>query len=342
MSLPFLLLLPSVRREGHAEPAQKRQPVLVRLRRGRDRDCEAANLLDVVVVDLREDDLLPDAERVVTAPVERPRAQAAEVPNARERNRNQSVEKLIHAYAAQRHARADRHPFADLDRRDRLAGPPHLGALAGDDRQLLDRSVELLRVGLRLADTHVERDLLDARNLHRRGQAQLVLEARAEVLLVEALQARRVRRASGFLAYFSYTRGHRSISSPQSGRLQTRTLTCWPCDSLSFIPTRVGLWQTGQTTMTFPTCTGDGFSITPPGVMPAAPIRLVFWIGRGFVCRLTMLRFSTMTLRSFGRASMTRPCLPRSFPLRMWTRSPLRMRMVCAIKEPPVPARRFS
>jgi len=55
-------LLPSVRREGHAEPAQKRQPVLVRLRGGRDRDVEAANLLDVVVVDLREDDLLPEAE----------------------------------------------------------------------------------------------------------------------------------------------------------------------------------------------------------------------------------------------------------------------------------------
>ena len=70
MSLPFLLLLPSVRREGHAEPAQKRQPVLVRLRGGRDRDVEAADLLDVVVVDLGEDDLLPDAERLVAASIE--------------------------------------------------------------------------------------------------------------------------------------------------------------------------------------------------------------------------------------------------------------------------------
>src|SRR5882672_6367922 len=58
----YLLLLPSVRRERHAEPAQERKPVLVRLRGGRDRDIEAANLLDIVVVDLREDDLLPDAE----------------------------------------------------------------------------------------------------------------------------------------------------------------------------------------------------------------------------------------------------------------------------------------
>ena len=38
---------------------------------GRDRDVEAADLLDLVVVDLREDDLLANTERVVAAPVER-------------------------------------------------------------------------------------------------------------------------------------------------------------------------------------------------------------------------------------------------------------------------------
>jgi hypothetical protein len=30
-------------------------------------------------------------------------------------------------------------------------------------------------------------------------------------------------------------------------------------------------------------------------------MRLVFWIGRGFVCRLTMLRFSTMTFGPSAR-----------------------------------------
>src|SRR5262249_36626524 len=63
-------------------------------------------------------------------------------------------------------------------------------------------------------------------------------------------------------------------------------------------------------------------SITPPGVICVPPIRLESRIGRGFVCRLTVLRFSTITRRSAGRASMTRPCLPRSLPLIMWTRSP--------------------
>ena len=45
-------------------------------------------------------------------------------------------------------------------------------------------------------------------------------------------------------------------------------------------------------------------------------------IGFGFVWRFATLRFSTMTRRSDGRASMTRPRLPRSLPVTIWTRSP--------------------
>ena len=54
------------------------------LRRGRDRHVEAANLVDLVVVDLGEDDLLADADRVVAAAVERRRLQAAEVADPRD------------------------------------------------------------------------------------------------------------------------------------------------------------------------------------------------------------------------------------------------------------------
>src|SRR4051794_34674188 len=73
--------------ERKPEPAQKRLGLLVRRGGGRDRDVEAADLLDAVVVDLREDDLLADAERVVAAPVERGRVEPAEVADARQRDR---------------------------------------------------------------------------------------------------------------------------------------------------------------------------------------------------------------------------------------------------------------
>src|SRR3954471_12163200 len=74
-----VLVLPSVRRERHPEAAQQLARLVVRLGGGRNRDVEAADLLDVVVVDLGKDDLLADAERVVAAAVERARAEAAEV-----------------------------------------------------------------------------------------------------------------------------------------------------------------------------------------------------------------------------------------------------------------------
>src|SRR5262245_24831235 len=60
----------------------------------------------------------------------------------------------------------------------------------------------------------------------------------------------------------------------------------------------------------------------PPGDICAPPMREVSRIGRGLVCRFMMLRFSTITLLSRGRASRTRPCLPRSFPASICTVSP--------------------
>ena len=111
------------------------------------------------------------------------------------------------------------HAVADLELRDRLPGAAHLRALAGDDRQLLDRGVERLRVGLALADAHVERDLHDPRHLHDRRQAEVVLQLHAQLVVVALLHARNVCLGDCH---------QRSMSWPQPSRLQTRTLTCSP------------------------------------------------------------------------------------------------------------------
>src|SRR6188472_1781026 len=108
--LGHALLIPSfVGCEREAEAAQECERLLVgRLRRGRDRDVETPDRRNRVVVDLREDDLLANTERVVAAAVERARVEAAEVADARQRDRDEPVEELVHPGAAQRHARADR------------------------------------------------------------------------------------------------------------------------------------------------------------------------------------------------------------------------------------------
>src|SRR6476619_1013253 len=99
-SLP--LLVPSRLRERETDAAQQRACVVVGLRGGRNRDVQAPDGGHFVVVDLREDDLLADPERVVAAPVERVRVEAAEVADARQRDRDQAVEELPHAVAAER------------------------------------------------------------------------------------------------------------------------------------------------------------------------------------------------------------------------------------------------
>src|ERR1035437_1756040 len=93
----FLATFPSFCGEWQTEPAQERQRRLVAFGRGGDRDVETPDLSDVVVVDLGENDLLANAERVVAAPVERAGVEPAEVANARQRHRDQPVEKLVHA-----------------------------------------------------------------------------------------------------------------------------------------------------------------------------------------------------------------------------------------------------
>src|SRR5207237_4069670 len=161
-----------------------------------------------------------------TAAVERARAQPPEVADTRESDRHEPVEELVHPGAAQRDLGADRHPLADLEAGDRLPGAADLRPLAGDRRQLLHGAVEQLGLVLGLADTHVHRDLRDLGDLHDRLEAELVLQAHAELALVEVLEPRAVSLGLG------RGRHQRSISWPQSARRQTRTFTFSPLISL--------------------------------------------------------------------------------------------------------------
>src|SRR4051812_31403581 len=175
--------------EGHAEGLEQRVGLAVGRGRRRDGDVEPADLVDLVIVDLGEDDLLADAEVVVAAPVEGARRQAAEVADPRDRDGHEPVEELVGALAPERHRQADRHALADLELRDRLARAADVRLLAGDRAELLLSGVEDLRVLLGVADAHVERDLEQARRLHRRGVAEAVDQRRADLLVVALLEA---------------------------------------------------------------------------------------------------------------------------------------------------------
>src|SRR5262245_49672609 len=159
VSLP---LLP----EREVEATQQGARLIIRLGGRTNDDVHAPDLIDLVVVDLREHDVLLDAERKIAAPVEALRAQAAEVAHARQRDVDQPVEEFVHAFLAQRDLGADRHVLAHLEAGDRLAGAGDHGLLAGDHGEILGRHGRLLGIAGRLADAHVDDDLVEARDLH--------------------------------------------------------------------------------------------------------------------------------------------------------------------------------
>ncbi len=131
------------------------------------------DLLDHVVVDLRKDHLLLDSERVVPAPIERPRVDAAEVTNSRNRDGDEAIEELPHPGAAQRNCGADLLTLPQPEVGDRLLRFLLHRTLSGDDGQLVDDGVENLCVLDRLAHAAVDHDLLERRDLVNVGEAEL-------------------------------------------------------------------------------------------------------------------------------------------------------------------------
>src|ERR1700733_7494705 len=103
---PRLFSLPprhlgSSRAEWHTELPQQRACLVVVLRRGDDGDVHALQLLHPGVINLREDELVANAQRVVAAPIEALGRDAAEIAHARQGNRDQPIQKLVHLLAAQ-------------------------------------------------------------------------------------------------------------------------------------------------------------------------------------------------------------------------------------------------
>src|SRR6202000_2495616 len=101
--------------ERKTECVEQGPSLRVGARRRHDGDVHAAGRVDLVVVDLGEDQLLVDPERVVAAPVETLGRQAAEVPDAGDGQADQPVEELPHPVAPERDLGPDGVAFAKLE-----------------------------------------------------------------------------------------------------------------------------------------------------------------------------------------------------------------------------------
>src|SRR3954469_13304494 len=265
---------------GEGEPELTEQlPTLLVIGRGRyQRDVHAALPVDPVDVDLAEHRLLGETERVVAVAVELLGVQAAEVPDARQGQRQQPVQELPHAVAAKGDLRADRHALAQLELRDGLAGTDDGRLLTGDRGQVADRAVHQLRVAGRLADAHVDDDLRQPWDLHDVGVAELRLQRRRDVLAVPGEHAGQL---TGGWAH--------GVQRSLPVRRETRMLR--PSSSLR-MPTRVGV-PSESTTITLLTWMRASCVTIPPCCAPRCEVLIR-------VCFLTRPTPSTRTFWSCG------------------------------------------
>jgi len=102
-------------------------------------------------------------------------------------------------------------PLTQLELRDGLAGLGDDRLLAGDGRQVADGPVHYLGVAGGVADTHVDHDLHQTRDLHDVVVGELVVQRRADLLAVLLLQPRGGTRRGRHLAGGHGGRGGRLV-----------------------------------------------------------------------------------------------------------------------------------
>src|SRR5215831_523409 len=96
-------LCPTIRKlsaERKIESFEQRTPGPIVARGRRDRDIHTPKRIDLIVCNFGKNDLFANAEVVVAATVERPRAHAAKIADTRHRNVYKTIQEFIHPCAA--------------------------------------------------------------------------------------------------------------------------------------------------------------------------------------------------------------------------------------------------
>src|SRR4051812_18250606 len=286
--LTSAVLAMSVLLEGEAELLEQRATLVIVGRRGDHGDVHAPHAVDPVLVDLVEHRLLGQAERVVALAVELLRREAAEVTDSREGDRDEAVQELPHAVAAERGVRTDRHALAELELGDGLARLGHDRLLAGDGREVTHGALDQLAVLGGVADTHVDDDLDDAGDLHDVGVAELLLQGALDLVLVALLETRLGGGLGGGLGH-----SQRSLSDVTA----TRTRAAFWRPPRSTVSTRVlmrvGFFVSGSTIATLLTWIAASVWVRPPVRVPRA-------VAPALTCLVTRLMPSTSTREVSG------------------------------------------
>ena len=180
----FAIVSSSLVRERSAHESEQLACFFIGLCGGGDSDVHTAQLLDLIVIDLGEDDLFLQAHAVVAAAVECVCGNTAEVTNTGKSNVKQSVEELPHAILTQSDLNTDMHALTELEVSDGLSCDGSNSVLAGDRRDLLDNVIKCLCIILAVAAADGYNDLVDLGDLHNGLVLELLHQSRSNFLNV--------------------------------------------------------------------------------------------------------------------------------------------------------------
>src|SRR5208337_5617520 len=198
---------------------------------------------------LREDDLLPDAQGIVTPPVEGLLRYPPEVSHPGKYHVHQFIQEEIHPLPAQGHHAADGHPLPQLEGRDGFLGPGHHRFLSGDGGEFSAGRLQQLDVLDRLSQPQIDDDLLHPGRLHGAAVAKLLHHAwhtlgpviipqpGLELFGLGSLFNLRRRRRLGLALAFGLGRGL-GLALPRSLRLGLRFLLLFSHQSIPYISDR--------------------------------------------------------------------------------------------------------
>src|SRR5699024_10167377 len=98
-----------------------------------------SDFVDLVILDLRENQLLLDTKCIVSSSVKCVRVHTSEVAHTRKRKVDQTVNELIHLLASECNLASDRHTFSDLEVSHGVLCSGHNGFLSCDLLHISDR-----------------------------------------------------------------------------------------------------------------------------------------------------------------------------------------------------------
>jgi ferredoxin len=134
--------------------------------------------------DFGEYQLFRYSERVIASAVEAFVVNTSEVSDTRNGNRDQTVEKFVHSVAAEGNAGTDGHTSTQLKVRNVFSRNCFHSFLTGNCRKLFNGAVEQFLIGDSSANTLVQRNFNNFRNLHYRTVIELLHHCRYNLVQI--------------------------------------------------------------------------------------------------------------------------------------------------------------